>query len=51
MQNFNEQYQHPEWIKKRDEILKRDFFQCRCCKLSFMTMQVHHLYYERGHKL
>jgi len=49
--NFTEQYKHPEWQKKRLEILNRDDFQCQSCMDTETTLNVHHKYYTKDKKL
>lgn len=39
---------HPNWQKKRLEILKRDEFICRNCGATEKPLHVHHAYYEKG---
>lgn len=43
-------YNCPDWIKKRKEVLKRDNFTCRGCE-SKTDLQCHHSYYINGRKL
>jgi len=45
---FKDQYSHPEWQKKRLEVLKRDKFLCLLCEIPDRTLHVHHRYYKRG---
>ncbi|KKQ74820.1 MAG: hypothetical protein US97_C0056G0002 [Microgenomates group bacterium GW2011_GWF1_38_5] len=45
MKNYKEQYQHPQWQKKRLEILQRDNFTCRSCDSQEKQLSVHHQYY------
>lgn len=37
---------HPNWQKKRLEIMSRDQFSCVQCGENEKTLNVHHLYYE-----
>lgn len=48
MLSREEQYQHPFWRRKSNEILERDDYTCRCCKSKEIQLNVHHLYYEKG---
>ena len=52
MLNFEEQYCHPSWQKKKYEIYERDGWQCKCCGNDFMQsasqLHAHHLYYDRS---
>jgi len=43
--SYYEQLKHPLWIKKRNEILKRDDYSCVVCKSNLHKMDVHHLCY------
>lgn len=36
-----------KWTKKRDEILKRDYYKCTVCNSS-INLCVHHKYYYTG---
>jgi len=45
MLSYEEQYQHPFWRRKSNEILERDDYTCRCCKSKVINLQAHHLYY------
>jgi hypothetical protein len=38
--------QHPNWQKKRVEILKRDDFTCQDCGKTNIELHVHHLKYN-----
>ena len=42
-----EQYQHPLWFRKRDQILKRDG-RCLVCGNEMRRLEVHHLCYLPG---
>lgn len=44
-------YKNKKWLKKRDEILKRDNYTCQMCFKQKRVMQVHHLRYIFGKKL
>lgn len=45
---FTDQYKHPNWQKKRLEILERDEFTCRDCGDTESTLHVHHIMYIYG---
>lgn len=47
---YAEQLRHPEWQRKRLEILDRAGFSCEQCGSIDRTLHVHHSYYERGLK-
>lgn len=47
MLSYEEQYQHPFWRRKSNEILDRDDYTCRCCKSKETQLHVHHLYYDK----
>ncbi len=47
MLSKEEQYQHPFWRRKSNEILDRDDYTCRCCKSKTIQLNVHHLYYKK----
>lgn len=36
---------YPEWLKKRDQILRRDKYRCTNC-YSNIRLNVHHLHYQ-----
>lgn len=36
---------HPDWQKKRLEILQRDNFQCKDCNSKEKELHIHHIYY------
>ena len=42
--------QHPNWQKKRLEILECAGFECENCGSKKDTLHVHHSYYEKGLK-
>jgi len=43
--SYKEQLTHPFWIRKRDEILKRDDYSCVICGSNIHKLEVHHLCY------
>jgi len=45
--SWKEQYKHPNWQRKRLEILKRDNFTCRMCLNKDDQLHVHHLKYDK----
>lgn len=45
---FEEQYKHPEWQRKRLEVLELNGFQCTECGAKDKQLHVHHPYYRRG---
>jgi hypothetical protein len=47
---FWEAYRHPEWQKKRLEIMEERGFKCQECKATDKTLNVHHSRYIRGRK-
>lgn len=55
--NYKEQLGDKRWKAKREEILKRDGYECAICHISSVkcstlgyktTLQVHHVRYENG---
>jgi hypothetical protein len=44
---FWERYKHPNWQRKRLEIMERAGFRCQECGDDEKTLNVHHSYYER----
>ena len=44
---YQEQLEHPYWIKKRKAILSRDKYKCLICS-SNINVQVHHTKYAKG---
>lgn len=44
-------YLHPNWQKKRLEILERDNFTCQLCENKNKTLHVHHQYYIKNRKI
>lgn len=47
MLSYEEQYQHPFWRRKSNEILERDDYTCKCCGSKTKNLHAHHLYYEK----
>ncbi|KKK80276.1 hypothetical protein LCGC14_2825120, partial [marine sediment metagenome] len=41
---------HPNWQKKRLEVLEAHKFECQECGENDVTLHVHHSYYEKGCK-
>lgn len=39
---------HPNWQRKRLEVMERDGFECTDCGADNKTLNVHHTYYEKG---
>lgn len=46
---YREQLRHPNWQRKRLEIMERDEFKCRMCGDNETTLNVHHKHYHKGH--
>jgi len=44
--SYSDSLKHPNWQKRRLEILKRDDFTCRNCQSSDKTLNVHHIKYK-----
>lgn len=47
----NSEYQHPEWQKKRLEVMQAAEFKCQCCGNHDEQLNVHHVNYEHGRKI
>jgi len=45
---YAEKLRHPNWQRKRLDILGRDDFRCQACGCREITLHVHHLSYIRG---
>ena len=45
---MNDSYKHPNWQRKRLEILSRDDFTCVACGDKESTLHVHHIAYDSG---
>jgi len=41
---------HPNWQRKRLEVMQRAEFRCEKCDTADDTLNVHHRYYEKGKK-
>lgn len=48
--NYNEQLQQPEWIDKRNHILRIREFACERCGDKNGIFNVHHKYYDLSKK-
>ncbi len=48
---FFQQYQHPEWQKKRLQVLERAGWKCEQCGEADKQMHVHHKRYIKGRKV
>jgi hypothetical protein len=48
---YYEMLQHPNWQKKRLEILEREEYTCQSCGDKETTLHVHHGYYDNTLKL
>ena len=46
--SWEDQYKHPNWQRRRLEILKRDKFRCRICYDRDTLLHVHHLKYDKS---
>lgn len=46
--NYQRKLAHPDWQKKRLEVLNRDEFTCQLCGSKDKELHVHHKYYLRG---
>jgi 5-methylcytosine-specific restriction endonuclease McrA len=47
MKTYSEKLKLPEWLERREEILRRDGRACVLCG-AMKELQVHHLRYVRG---
>lgn len=45
--DFQKQIKHPNWQKKRLEILERDEYICQNCHSENETLNVHHFFYKQ----
>ena len=48
---YKEQLLHPNWQRKRMEILSRDEYTCTYCGDTESTLHVHHRIYIKGRKV
>lgn len=48
MKTYSEKLRDPRWQKLRLEIMERDRFQCRLCRDTEKTLNVHHSFYSKG---
>ena len=51
MSEFSDQYKHPNWQKKRLEMLEKSGFSCSRCEDSESQLHVHHKHYVKGRKV
>lgn len=51
MSNFKDQYLHPNWQRRRLEILEKHGWRCQACDASEKTLHVHHKRYVKGRKV
>lgn len=49
-QTYSDWLRHPQWQRKRLEAMALAEFACEACGDVETTLNVHHTYYERGHK-
>ena len=42
---YEELLRTPQWKQKREKILRRDKYECRCCGSTY-SLQVHHRQYH-----
>lgn len=45
--SYFELFKHPNWQKKRLEILERANFECEDCGEKNVTLHIHHQYYKK----
>lgn len=48
---YHEQLKHPEWQKKRLQIMEMHDFECSDCGSTDKQLHVHHTYYDKRLKL
>jgi hypothetical protein len=48
--SYSKLLRHPNWQRRRLEIMERDKFRCLVCGDTGTTLNVHHLFYESGLK-
>lgn len=46
--SYSEQLKHPNWQRKRLEVLERAKFRCEVCNADDKTLHVHHKQYFKG---
>jgi len=46
--SYSEKLKDPRWQKKRLSIMERDRWQCKMCFTETVTLNVHHLFYDKG---
>ena len=46
--SYAEQLKHPNWQRKRLEVLEHHDFSCRACSSKDKTLHVHHKQYAKG---
>lgn len=44
--SYHQQLNHPQWQRKRLEVMKRDNFTCLRCRSTENKLTVHHSYYD-----
>lgn len=44
---YSQQLAHPNWQRKRNDILNRDKYACQVCESTEKTLHVHHRYYKK----
>lgn len=49
--NYYQQTKHPNWQRKRLEVLELNDFQCQVCGETETELHVHHPFYRRGAQL
>ncbi len=47
---YSEQLKHPNWQKKRLEILERDKWTCQICGDTETQLQIHHQEYDKSYQ-
>jgi len=47
MSSYSEKLRDPRWQKKRLQVMERDKFRCRICHSTEITLNVHHIKYEK----
>ena len=48
---YSEQLRHPNWQRRRLEIMQRDDFTCQICQDTGATLNVHHKHYVKGRQV